>query len=83
VLHVQAKPASRRAQTHTAHTDAQVVDIPPLQVDRHRGLGAVAPSLRDDSTALLAGIALLIAATVAASAVAVTLVAARPPRSAT
>jgi hypothetical protein len=60
-----------------------VVDVPPLYVDVHRGLGAVPRSLPDSSMALLAGIALLVAATVAASAAALTVVAARAPRSAT
>jgi hypothetical protein len=70
-------------QKRAVRTEAPVVDVPPLQVDVHRGLGAVAPSLRDDSPALLAGIALLVAAAVASSALALTLVAARAPRSAT
>ncbi len=61
----------------------QIVDVPPLQVDLHRELGAVAAPLRDDSTVLLAGIALLVAAAVGASALALTLVATRAPRSAT
>lgn len=60
-----------------------VIDVPPLHVDVHRGLGAVPRSLPDDSTALLAGIALLVAAAVASSAAALTLVATRAPRSAT
>jgi hypothetical protein len=61
----------------------QVLDAPPIRVDLHPELGAVARSLPNDSMALLAGIALLIAAVVAASAIALTVVAARPPRSAT
>jgi hypothetical protein len=77
------KPAVRHVQKRVARTEAPIVDVPPLQVDVHRGLGAMTPSLRDDSLALLAGIALLVAAVVAASALALTLVAARAPRSAT
>ena len=76
-------PPARRVHKHPVRAAVRVVDVPPLQVDVHRGLGAVSPSLRDNSRALLAGIALLVAAAVAASALALTLVAARPPRSAT
>jgi hypothetical protein len=76
-------PPARRTQKHAAPREARVVDVPPLHVDLHPELGAVVRSLRDDSLALMAGIALLVAAAVAASAIALTLVAARPPRSAT
>lgn len=78
-----AHPPARRVHKHPVHAAVRVVDVPPLQVDVHRGLGAVAPSLRDNSPTLLAGIALLVAASVAASALALTLVAARTPGSAT
>jgi hypothetical protein len=84
-VHIPARPAAPRRHNHVAKAKAPavVVDVPALQVDRHLGLGAIAPSLRDDSKLLMAGVALLVAAMVAASAVALTLVAARSPRSAT
>jgi hypothetical protein len=77
------KRAVHQGQKHVVRAEAPILDVPPLQVDVHRGLGAVAPSLRDDSLALLAGIALLVAAAVATAGLALTLVAARAPRSAT
>jgi hypothetical protein len=80
---VHVKPAVRHVQKRVVRIAAPIVDVPPLQVDVHRGLGAMTPALRDDSPALLAGIALLVAAAVATSALALTLVAARAPRSAT
>jgi hypothetical protein len=83
VRRVRATRAVRRTQKHAAPREAEVVDVPPAHVDLHPELGAVAGSLRDDSLALMAGIALLVAALVATSAVALTVVAARPPRSAT
>jgi hypothetical protein len=78
-----ATPAVRRTQKHAAPHEAEVVGVPPVHVDLHPELGAVARSLRDDSLALMAGIALLVAAAVATSAIALTVVAARPPGSAT
>jgi len=78
-----ARPAAHRPRKRAVYRAVQIVDVPPLQVDLHRELGAVAAPLRDDSTALLAGIALLVAAAVGASALALTLVATRAPRSAT
>ena len=72
----------RHAQEQAAPR-AQVLDAPPIRVDLHPELGAVARSLPNDSMALMAGIALLVAAVVAASAIALTVVAARPPKSAT
>jgi hypothetical protein len=83
VRHVHATPAVRRTQKHAAPRETEVVNVPPAHVDLHPELGAVGRSLRGDSMALLAGIALLVAATVATSAIALTVVAARPPRSAT
>jgi hypothetical protein len=80
---VHSTPAVRRTEKHAAPRGAEVVDVPPAHVDLHPELGAVGRSLRDDSMALLAGIALLVAAAVATSAIALTVVAARPPRSAT
>lgn len=73
----------RHAHEQAAPGKAQVLDVPPARVDLHPELGAVARSLPNDSMALMAGIALLVAAVVAASAIALTVVAARPPRSAT
>jgi hypothetical protein len=52
----------------------RVVDVTPLFVDVPVGLGEVASSLRDKSSALLAAIALLAAAAAAASGVALTFV---------
>jgi hypothetical protein len=49
----------------------------PLRVDVHRGLGAVARRTRDETTLLLAGLALLAAACTAASGAALGLAAAR------
>jgi hypothetical protein len=80
---VHATPAVRRTQRHAPPREAEIVDVPPAHVDLHPELGAVGRSLRDDSMALMAGIALLVAAVVATSAIALTVVAARPPRSAT
>ena len=57
-----------------------MLDVPPLRVDVHRGLGAVSRSLRDDSLLLLAGIALLVATFTAASGTTLALIAARAPR---
>jgi hypothetical protein len=83
VRRVHAIPAVPRTQKHAVPREAEVVDVPPAHVDLHPELGAVGRSLPDDSMALLAGIALLVAAVVATSAIALTVVAARPPRSAT
>jgi hypothetical protein len=83
VRRVHGTPAVRRTQKHAAPREAAVVDVPPAHVDLHPELGAVGGSLPDHSMALLAGIALLVAAVVATSAIALTVVAARPPRSAT
>jgi len=80
---VGTKNLVRHAQEQATPRGAQVLDAPPIRVDLHPELGAVARSLPKDSMALLAGIALLIAAVVAASAIALTVVAARTPRSAT
>jgi hypothetical protein len=63
----------RSASVHTASVH-QVVDVTPLNVDVPVGLGEVASSLRDESSALLAAIALLAAAGAAASGIALTLV---------
>ena len=83
VRRIHATPAVRRTQKHAAPRAAEVVDVPPAHVDLHPELGAVGRSLHDDSMALLAGIALLVAAAVATSAIALTVVATRPPRRAT
>jgi hypothetical protein len=63
--------------------EVHVLDVPPLRVDVHRGLGAVKQTLHDDSLLLLAGIALLVATFTAASGAAVALVAARTQRTPT
>jgi hypothetical protein len=81
---VQRKVVQRKsAQPKAIDRFAEAVALPPLHVDLHPGLGAIPRPLPDDSLALLAGIALLVAAAVAASTVAMTLVATRAPRSAT
>ena len=80
---VGTKNLVRHAQEQATPREAKVLDAPPIRVDLHPELGAVARSLPNDSMALMAGIALLVAAVVAASAIALTVVAARPPRSAT
>ena len=67
---------ARRAEVH-------VLDVPPLTVDVHRGLGAVTRTLHDDPLLLLAGVALLVATFTAASGAAVALVAARADRAQT
>jgi hypothetical protein len=59
--------------------DVRSVNVPPLRVDVPRGLGAAARSLHDDTQALAAGIALLVAAAAAASGALLALVAARAP----
>lgn len=60
--------------------ERRVPDVPPFRVDIHRGLGAVTRSLHDDSLLLLAGIALLVATSTAASGATLALVAARSGR---
>jgi hypothetical protein len=55
----------------------RIVDVPPHHVDVPVGLGAVAAEVRDDSSAVLAAIALLAAAGAAASGIALTIVAGR------
>jgi hypothetical protein len=60
-------------------SDLPLVDVPPLRVDVPRGLGATASSLGDDTPALAAGIALLVATAAAASGALLALVAARAP----
>jgi hypothetical protein len=63
------------------HPEIKVIDVPPLRVDLHRGLGAVSRSLRDDSLLVLAGIALLVATLTAASGTTLAFVASRTSRS--
>jgi hypothetical protein len=61
------------------HTDpVRVVNVVPLRVDVHRGLGAIVEKVRDDKLLALAGAALLAAVTAAASGAALTLFARRP-----
>jgi len=73
--HTARQPAHPR--TRAQPKEPRVLDVPPLRVDVHRGLGAVRRTLHDDSLLLLAGIALLVATFTAASGMAVALVAAR------
>jgi hypothetical protein len=73
-----AKQTPHRVKRHAVSTNSvpvhRVVDVTPLNVDVPVGLGEVASSLRDESSALLAAIALLAAAGAAASGIALTLV---------
>jgi hypothetical protein len=69
-----------RAKKPAAHPEVKIVDVAPLRVDVHRGLGAVTRSLRDESLLLLAGIALLVATFTAASGTTLALIATRTPR---
>jgi hypothetical protein len=76
----RAKHAVRHASVHRPlRSDLPLVDVPPLRVDVPRGLGATASSLGDDTPALAAGIALLVATAAAASGALLALVAARAP----
>jgi hypothetical protein len=65
---------------HTARSETPILDVPPFRVDVHRGLGAVTQTLHDESALLLAGIALLVATSTAASGAALALIAARSER---
>jgi hypothetical protein len=56
-----AKPARR----HTS--PPRIVDVVPLRVDVHRGLGAIASDVRNDTQLVLAAAALLAAVTAAVS----------------
>ena len=69
------------AKKPAAHREIKIIDVPPLRVDVHRGLGAVTRSLHDDSLLLLAGIALLVATFTAASGTTLAMIATRSPRS--
>jgi hypothetical protein len=69
-----------RAKKHAAKPAIKIIDVPPLRVDVHRGLGAVTRSLHDDSLLLLAGIALLVATFTAASGTTLAVIATRTPR---
>jgi len=77
-----AKPVRKhvaRAKKPAVHREIKIVDVPPLRVDVHRGLGAVARSLHDNSLLLLAGIALLVATFTAASGTTLAVIATRSP----
>ena len=69
-----------RAKKPVAQPEIKIIDVPPLRVDVHRGLGAVTRSLHDDSLLLLAGIALLVATFTAASGTTLAVIATRSPR---
>ena len=69
-----------RARNPVARPQIKIIDVPPLRVDVHRGLGAVTRSLHDDSLLLLAGIALLVATFTAASGTTLAVIATRSPR---
>jgi hypothetical protein len=68
------------SRKHVVRSETPILDVPPFRVDVHRGLGAVTRTLHDESTLLLAGIALLVATSTAASGAALALVAARSAR---
>jgi hypothetical protein len=69
-----------RPKKPVARPEIKIIDVPPLRVDVHRGLGAVTRSLHDDSLLLLAGIALLVATFTAASGTTLAVIATRSPR---
>jgi hypothetical protein len=72
----QVKP---RTNQHVRHDPpVRVVDVVPLRVDVHRGLGGIAASVRDDLRLVLAAAALLAAVTAAAAGAALAHVARRP-----
>ena len=79
---VVVAPARKHVQrAHPVkHRAIRIIDVPPLRVDVHRGLGAVSRSLRDDSLLVLAGIALLVAAFTAASGTTLALISTRTTR---
>lgn len=72
--------AAAQTRKRAPHAEGHILDVPPLRVDVHRGLGAVTRTLHDDSLLVLAGIALLVATFTAASGAAVAVVAARAER---
>ena len=74
------KHVARAKKPAAQHPDVKIIDVPPLRVDVHRGLGAVTRSLHDESLLLLAGIALLVATFTAASGTTLALIATRTPR---
>jgi hypothetical protein len=68
----------RGTNQHVRHDPpVRVVDVVPLRVDVHRGLGAIAASVRDDLRLVLAAAALLAAVTAAAAGAALAHVARR------
>lgn len=69
----KAHPQKRRA------TPIRVVDVVPLRVDVHRGLGAIGSQVRDTKFLALAAAALLAAVFAAASGTALTVFARRSP----
>jgi hypothetical protein len=69
-------PAKPRAKKHHA-TPVRIVDVVPLRVDVHRGLGAITSQVRNTRFLALAAAALLAAAFAAASGTALTLLARR------
>ncbi|MGH3002036.1 MAG: hypothetical protein ACRDM1_05140, partial [Gaiellaceae bacterium] len=75
---VEAPPVPRRVRTTRKHVrrgaarrpvarPVRIIDVMPLRVDVHRGLGAVPGPLLDDSKLALAALALFAAAAAAAS----------------
>lgn len=59
--HVERVKPARHVQSDP------IVDVVPLRVDVHRGLGAIATQVRDNRSAILAATALLAAVLAAAS----------------
>jgi hypothetical protein len=80
---VRRAPVHRRSRIELPRVDVPLVDVQPLRVDVPRGLGVAARSLHDDTPALAAGIALLVATVAAAAGALLALVAARAPGEAT
>jgi hypothetical protein len=73
------KPKAQHKKQPPVHARAiHIVDVVPLRVDVHRGLGAIVEKVRQDKLLALAGAALLAAVTAAASGAALTLFARRP-----
>ena len=74
------KPAPAKPRAKKQHaTPARIVDVVPLRVDVHRGLGAIGSQVRDTKFLALAAAALLAAVFAAASGTALTVFARRSP----
>jgi hypothetical protein len=76
-VHKSLPPKAHPQKRHA--TPVRVVDVVPLRVDVHRGLGAISSQVRNTKFLALAAAALLAAAFAAASGTALTLFARRSP----